>query len=297
MPKVFLAPYHSNLHKEVFKAGTEASDVFRAYAAASRQPYAWPYDNGDDPSFFSSWYLDAPLTWGVCRGDLRNKICNSSAVVFFAYTDFENRTQYRISGIATVSHKIQQFRIFSDKDQEIFQNYLNLLISPHQKFSQRWRWVEPCFPKGQHDNWPWRLADRSIFQSSDFVRYKRLPDITVGQLVNGKPYKFGRNYVIFSMNETDTFIIDNPPIIADSFSGNAEVWRQDAFSQGVLSLTLKCAKEYGTSDRGLRIPGTPYPHSRAASWEVDDQTLETWRSDFFLFLLKHGFRPRSPRTQ
>jgi hypothetical protein len=44
----------------------------------------FPFDVGDDPSFFSAQHLDGPVTWGVCRADVRHAISPGDWAVFFA---------------------------------------------------------------------------------------------------------------------------------------------------------------------------------------------------------------------
>jgi len=56
----------------------------------------WPYDNGDDPSFYVA-RKGGRLTWGVCRQDLPNQIERDSIVVFFSFTHLKNNeTLYRL---------------------------------------------------------------------------------------------------------------------------------------------------------------------------------------------------------
>jgi hypothetical protein len=55
----------------------------------------WPYDNGDDPSFYVA-RRGGLLTWGVCRQDVRNSIEPGSIVVFFAYTSKDGAVYYRL---------------------------------------------------------------------------------------------------------------------------------------------------------------------------------------------------------
>lgn len=287
MPKIFLAPYHSNLHKERRIKGNGRSGVLDSYVAAIKKQNAWPLDSGDDPSFFSSEYFDGPLTWGVCRGDVRNSITAGSVVIFFAYTQLGELTTYRLSAIATVKQKVKQSAIFADPELKIFRGYLNLLISPDDEHNQFF-WNEPCYPDGQHYDWMWRLANRSEFRSSDFRENAVVNEISVGQLVNGKRYSFGSNYVIFSTDETETYVLEKPPQIARSFGSNIERWEKDSLSQAVLSRTLSLARQHSQTERGLRIPGGPRPHSPAVRWPMDDSNLKTWRAELIALLRSHG---------
>lgn len=287
-PKLYLAPYHSNLHKEKINAGVDASNVLRSYVSAIKEQNAWPFDTGDDPSFFSSWYFDAPITWGVCRGDLRNAIFEGCVVVFFAFTDFEDRTEYRLSGVATVDRLIKQTDIFENQEFFTYREYLNLLTSPGSSTSE-WRWLEPCFPDVEHPNWLWRLADRSIFGERDFDHFDGAPSIRVNHIVNGKPYQFGKNYIIFSSEPAKTYVIDKPPVVAEWVrhgGHHREVWRSDPLSQAVFGRTVRF------TNRGLRTRGS-YPHCPAARCEIREQALDSWRTDFVSLLQQHGLRRRT----
>ena len=296
-PKLYLAPYHSNLHKERIEASANASDVLRAYVSAIKEENAWPFDTGDDPSFFSSWYFDANLTWGVCRGDLRNEIVEDCVVVFFAFTDFEDRTQYRLSAFATVDASVKQTDIFENEELLTYREYLNLLTSPGDS-TDEWRWLEPCFPDVKHPNWLWRLADRSIFRGEDLDKYEDAARIRANQVINGQRYQFGKNYVIFSKEATKTYVIDDPPVVAEWFKGRGcqESWRPDGLSKGVFERTVGVINRHGSKNRGLRTAGT-YPHCPAARCEMDQHVVESWRTDFTSLLRQHGFRRKNARPR
>jgi hypothetical protein len=43
----------------------------------------WPYDIGDDPSFYAMRKSGGQLSWGICRQDVRNSLCPGDIVAFF----------------------------------------------------------------------------------------------------------------------------------------------------------------------------------------------------------------------
>src|SRR2546427_3816607 len=97
---VYLVCYHSA--RPITVKGT--SGQFRVVEEAIEQN-DWPYDNGDDPSFYVA-RRGGPLTWGVCRQDLRNAISIGSIVVFFSFTPLEpGEILYRLSAVASVAQR------------------------------------------------------------------------------------------------------------------------------------------------------------------------------------------------
>src|SRR5689334_17326563 len=58
----------------------------------------FPYDVGDDPAFFSASQCNGPVTWGVCRPDVRGALQNGDWVGFFSATHWKEQptvTNYR----------------------------------------------------------------------------------------------------------------------------------------------------------------------------------------------------------
>ena len=77
----------------------------------------WPYDSGDDPSFHAARQRH-PLTWGVCRQNVRNSrhMQPGAIVVFFAYTQCGSTVFYRLTAIATVKNVVNRCALFKDED-------------------------------------------------------------------------------------------------------------------------------------------------------------------------------------
>jgi hypothetical protein len=212
--------------------------------------------------------------------------------VFFSYTQFGQRTTYRLSAIATVKEKIQQNAIYSDAKKQIFRRYLNLLIAPANEAMTKFKWNEPCYPGGQHKNWLWRVVNRSVFTHQDLDGWCP-SEIGLGQLVRAKLFCFGNNYVVFATGETETYILANPPKVAVSIDNDVENWCEDSVSQGVFLRTLELARGYAENGRGLRIRGVRQPHCPAVRWRMDDDdALKNWRAEFIAFLKHYGFESR-----
>lgn len=75
----------------------------------------WPYDNGDDPSFFVA-RAGGPLTWGVCRQNSRAAIRKDSIVVFFSFTPQPNNdVVYRLCAVSAVVEKLDPRMLYRDK--------------------------------------------------------------------------------------------------------------------------------------------------------------------------------------
>jgi hypothetical protein len=90
----------------------------------------FPYDVGDDPAFFSAWYHDGPITWGVCRPDVRCRIRKDDAIVFFSEqkdSQDTKTTHYRFVAALRVADKVQHTEI---SKHPLFSKYLNLVIRP-----------------------------------------------------------------------------------------------------------------------------------------------------------------------
>ena len=181
----------------------------------------WPYDNGDDPSFYVA-RRGGPLTWGVCRADLRNKISKSSIVVFFSFTPgMKDETVYRLCAVETVVDKVDHRSIYVDHRFSGFPGlYINGLIAPE---NGGWRHEETDRPRAdQHTDWLWRIGDRS---KTGHVKFKQQHAATY---LDGKfsesAVQLARNYVIFSSPPDRALISAVPPIVATAVNGQHEIW-------------------------------------------------------------------------
>src|SRR5690348_4155095 len=123
MPELWAAVYLSREPEEAPHSATPTAAAFHAEAGSG----AFPYDAGDDPSFFSARFHDGPVTWGVCRHDVRSAVEPGDWVVFFSAGPddrSESVTCYRFVATLQVQRKISQTAIFADPANSTFQNYL-----------------------------------------------------------------------------------------------------------------------------------------------------------------------------
>jgi hypothetical protein len=80
MPEVFVAAYKSPATRA--KVPADAPEIaLQFYAVAANDNF--PFDVADDPSFFSARQRQGPVTWGVCRADVRRLILPGDWMVFF----------------------------------------------------------------------------------------------------------------------------------------------------------------------------------------------------------------------
>jgi hypothetical protein len=140
MTTIFLSPYKSELSER--KRGGCGKAYAPLHRALSQQ--TWPYDYGDDPSFFCRKHKGGALTWGICRADVRSQLQPGDIVVFFSFTTNASEATYRLSAIATVEQKIPQSSIFLDPKFRTYRRYLNLLIKPADSNGKDWIHEEPA---------------------------------------------------------------------------------------------------------------------------------------------------------
>jgi|ERR1035437_6538367 hypothetical protein len=193
----------------------------------------WPYDNGDDPSFYVA-RQGGRLTWGVCRQDLRNAIEKDSIVVFFSFTPLPNdRIQYLLCAVATVDDKLDHRAVHSDHRLSQFrQLYINGLIAPE---SDGWHYDETDRRSSQrHKDWLWRMACHCGITLEEFKeRYKgiyedgRFPDSTI----ESRKLPLADNYIVFSSPPDRAFISPHPPEVAIAEKGQREKWNKSKFQK------------------------------------------------------------------
>lgn len=236
MPKVYLSPYNSTLTSNHIE-GSCSNSCVRLHAALRRRE--WPYDYGDDPSFFCRLNLNGALTWGVCRADVRGQLKPGDVVVFFAFTNVGERVEYRLSGLATVEQKIRQSDIFFRSAYEKYRLYLNLLVHPTDGNGRNWTHHEPAAPHVWHKDWLSRIAPFRRFGKTELNRCSAKRQISLDLSIDGRPFIFGENYILFSIDPTKKFILDHPSIIAYSEPPHAEVWCNDRLSRAVSKQTIE----------------------------------------------------------
>lgn len=228
----------------------------------------WPYDNGDDPSFYVA-RKGGPLTWGVCRQDLRNSITVGSIVVFFSFTPKPaGETLYRLCAVATVENKVAHYEICRDARLSRF-SYINTLIAPD---NGGWRHEESDRPRpDRHKDWFWRIARHSGKQEVFDRKYAAV--VSSGRFMEAD-VTLASNYVLFSADLKRTFISPVPPPVATAKTGGHEVWSNPKLQE----LTVGTAGR--TDGRGyLRsINDSNRNLHRQIRFKMSSEDSEEWRS-------------------
>jgi hypothetical protein len=215
----------------------------------------FPYDIGDDPAFFSARYHKAPVTWGVCRPDVRCKIRPDDWMIFFAAErDGSPTTRYRFAAACRVERKISQQEIFACQVESVFRSYLNLLIRP---LDRGWEHFEPCLRKPKwHKDWLWRICKRNdkSFSKEEIVVAGIEHQDGNPLTVRNSPAPITDNYVIFSKSQS--IIARDPPHVATHDKGQSgETWRTDVRSKRIRALI------FGIGERQcLRTSNPQQPH-------------------------------------
>jgi hypothetical protein len=276
MVRIYLAPYH---------ARGEADARFPCIHGAIRlkrnvSSDEWPYDVGDDPSFFCSKRDGGPLTWGICRPDVRNPIRPGDIVVFFSFREMKDakETEYRLCAVATVGNKVRMTDLWKHPELERFRRYDNLLIKPKARAPRCWKHFESKLKEQQgHDDWLWRICEHPKRVSKN--SFDRRDEFCHDEEIEGHPLRVARNYVIFSTRCGETHILPSPPLVARYHGGKGtEEWENDRTSAKVFRLTLGEANRVNGSARFLRIPGGGgHPH-RHIKWEVTRDEASDLRS-------------------
>ncbi len=266
MTGVYLVPYRSFPQtNHLVAASGRFACVGRAIVANE-----WPYDNGDDPSFFAARRDRGPLTWGVCRQDVRNNIQPGSICVFFAFTRDRGKTRYRMSAVATVSETLDRRVVFQDRRFRGM-TYINVLIRPD---GNGWVYDENDRPAGdRHEDWLWRIAAHGATGKSEFDADARNAHILDnGHFMDGD-VEIARNYVVFSKRPDETYISPHPPLVATAKNGAHERWNTDELK----CLTVCVAACRHPKKRVfLRSKGSGYVH-RQLTFELPVGEAVQWR--------------------
>jgi hypothetical protein len=254
MASLFVAVYHVRADPDV---PANASPIRRAFQSACESS-TFPFDLGDDPSFFAASHLKGPVTWGVCRPDVRGQLSPGDQVVFFAAERRPHLTEYKFVATLTVDRFTSHTDLWSD-DSSNLSRYLNLLVRPSKG---GWEHYEPGLnPTGWHGDWMWRLCERRGLRKSDLVRAGS--NHVAGRellLPSGQPVPVGRNYVVF--DHATAMVLAKPVVVATHRAGApAEDWHAEPRCDELRRWI------YGDSRRGLRTrnPQQPHRHFRRAN--------------------------------
>jgi hypothetical protein len=274
------------------RAPQEPTNVCRQFINAVNRS-RWPYDVGDDPSFFCARHFaegGGALTWGICRRPLRCCLREGTdgpgtgdTVAFFAHQVCSGGLSiYRFSGFATVARKVSQTAIYLDDSLKVYRHYLNLLIRPGESDG-----FEHCetHPGKPHSDWLWRMVSRSghRWKSKDFEPFRSPKGRTSFQpridMAGNQLIELDANYVIFSREPDETCILDNPPLVAQHKAewglSKPEKWLETAEATRIWELTLgRCQhrRKLMICSKKKKTRGQPrHPHVRittidAAEW-------------------------------
>jgi hypothetical protein len=217
--------------------------VVRAFRAACAESQ-FPFDIGDDPAFFAARYLRSPITWGICRPDVRAKIRPGDYAAFFAADRDNQQTTYLFVGALCVDRKISHVSLW--KDPQPFRDYLNLLIRPH---GRGWEHFEPALAvRYWHKDWLWRIADNTGRRKEPVVQASL-------SHVAGHPLTYPPmdNYIVFSVRSS---VIPRSPIPVASHSGGAgvETWHSTHEAMTIRRVI------YDRTARGIRTRNRQQPH-------------------------------------
>lgn len=240
----------------------------------------WPFDGGDDPSFYAARKFGGQLSWGVCRQDVRNNLRSDDVVVFFSFRKFEETgdSEYRLCAIATVERKVSQMEVWQDRNLRLYKKYFNLLIRPSKSARGGWEHFEPT--SQVHNDWLWRIADHDGLRKKNFKVIQKTDCLEPKATVRGNRVVIARNYVLFSADPDKTHVLFEPPVVAWHSKGKAaEEWNRDKFSQSVRGLTLEMAERANGRWRSLRIRNSQRAH-RHIVFELTRSEAERWRAGF-----------------
>jgi len=273
LTSIYLVCFHSE-QPESFEGSTGQFLVVEQ-AISSEE---WPYDNGDDPSFYVA-RKGGPLTWGVCRQQVRNSICKGSVVVFFSFSSLDDgRVLYRLCGVTTVIDKIDVRAAHGDPRLAQFrQLFINSLIRPEKG---GWRHDETDRPLSQrHSNWLWRISDhRGVRQKQFNSRYENLyrkggfPD----SALNSGGLRLAKNYVVFATDLPEAFISPVPPDVAIARKGEHEKFNNETVKRLTVDQAARSLKNGRDYLRTLNSSGrNVHPHIR---FEMPADQVALWRS-------------------
>lgn len=165
-------------------------------------------DVGDDPSFFSSYFHNSNVTWGVCRHNVRQPLNIGDEVFFVACEKLSNKNwKYYLTGYGEVENKISQTDIYKDVRYSIYRKYFNLLIKPSNKGYEHW---EPIPEEHWHKDWEVRLCKSTWRIQKTISDYKLLSKgcganrnrLLEKESIIYNNFPFGENYIIFNKEKS-----------------------------------------------------------------------------------------------
>lgn len=250
-------------------------------------PQDWPYDSGDDPSFYAMRKFRGQLSWGICRQDVRNGLRPGDIVVFFSFKKFKDTgdSEYKLCALATVERSVSQMNLWHDKSLRKFTKYSNLLMRASKSRRGTWEHFEPTLEGPRiHRDWLWRIADHRGFRKKDFDKIQETGHFEPGAAIRGRSLTIAPNYVLFSSHPMKTYVLSKPPVVAWHFKGKpTEDWISDKFSQAVRRSTLDVAEWANGRKRSLRIRNSQRAH-RHVVFKLAPSEAENWRAKFLALI-------------
>lgn len=171
-------------------------------------------DVGDDPSFFCATRLKGPVTWGICRHNVRNILRNHDEI-HFVLCDKTNRPtwEYYYVGHGVVATTITHEEIFTKSEFRLFREYFNTLLEPRGK-----RFIHfEKLPLGMwHDDWVMRLSsvhrlgqlDLLVPKTPCGIREAKTKHLEGVEFLNSK-VPLGSNYIVFDQH-LSRFSLEKP---------------------------------------------------------------------------------------
>ena len=271
---IYVACFHSQPGQDLRGASGQFEIVEEAIQSGE-----WPYDNGDDPSFYQARRRH-PLTWGVCRQNVRNAVKKDDIVVFISFTRVGSRIVYRLCSVATVVSKMDH-RYIRDDARFKGDGYLNVLVEADRD-KERWMHAENDRRRGaRHKDWLWRIADHGEVDQETFKHeLKAVYEqewFSNATTICGKPLRMAENYVVFS----DEYIPDNPPEVAHARKGSREKWTNEDLRHAVFGTA---GNETRTNIRTTN-PSIAHPHIR---WSLEHEAAKNWKDNLIRAMKEHS---------
>lgn len=247
---------------------------------------SWPLDVGDDPAFGTSERLHGPVTWGICRADIRKAAKAGDVIVFFAAQAGAARSDvvYRFVGYGRVARLLSQVDIWRKPDLGLFRDYQNLLLRPGPRRSLIHD--ESPHPRTTwHADWLFRLASaKTATAKAVYERAGRQTPVLSEASIGGEPMLVSKNYVVFEDEGDRTFVAADPPQVATAVGGR----RNERWLTTPMAKELRSVLFAGASRDRLRTSETGFSHPKVRLVDDSDSLAAALRS----WALEHRVAPR-----
>lgn len=122
MPHLYTATYLATQPPQPHTVDPVATSFF-----AARTANGFPYDGADDPAFFCAQYFVQPVTWGVCRSDVRNNLDDGDVVGFFSATVDGAGMKYHFVAMQQVHTRLAVFSVGAQLRYRLFRGFGELI--------------------------------------------------------------------------------------------------------------------------------------------------------------------------